>query len=102
MDRILPVVKKYGAAVIGMSNDETGITMVPQERVEIARSIIERAAYYGIPAEDVIIDPIAMTVAADPQAGLITLETMRLIKEQLGTNTTCCAPKVSLGPPAPP
>jgi 5-methyltetrahydrofolate--homocysteine methyltransferase len=99
MDRILPVVKKYGAAVIGMSNDETGITMVPQERVEIARGIIERAKYYGIPAEDVIIDPIAMTVAADPQAGLVTLETMRLIKEQLGNNMTCGASNVSFGLP---
>jgi 5-methyltetrahydrofolate--homocysteine methyltransferase len=99
MDRILPVVKKYGAAVIGMSNDETGITMVPQERVEIARRIIERAAYYGIPPEDVIIDPIAMTVAADPQAGLVTLETMRLIKEQLGNNMICGASNVSFGLP---
>ena len=99
MDRILPVVKKYGAAVIGMSNDETGITMVPQERVEIARRIIERAAYYGIPPEDVIIDPIAMTVAADPQAGLVTLETMRLIKEQLGNNMACGASNVSFGLP---
>jgi 5-methyltetrahydrofolate--homocysteine methyltransferase len=99
MDRILPVVKKYGAAVIGMSNDETGITMVPQERVEIARRIVERAKYYGIPAEDVIIDPIAMTVAADPQAGLITLETMRLIKEQLGNNMICGASNVSFGLP---
>ncbi|MDQ6885222.1 MAG: dihydropteroate synthase [Candidatus Dormibacteraeota bacterium] len=99
MDRILPVVKKHGAAVIAMSNDETGITMVPQERVEIARRIIERAKYYGIPAEDVIIDPIAMTVAADPQAGLITLETMRLIKEQLGNNMTCGASNVSFGLP---
>jgi len=99
MDRILPVVKKHGAAVIGMSNDETGITMVPQERVEIARRIIERAKYYGIPAEDVIIDPIAMTVAADPLAGLVTLETMRLIKEQLGNNMTCGASNVSFGLP---
>lgn len=99
MDRILPVVKKHGAAVIGMSNDETGITMVPQERVEIARRIIERAKYYGIPAEDVIIDPIAMTVAADPQAGLVTLETMRLIKEQLGNNMICGASNVSFGLP---
>ena len=99
MDRILPVVKKHGAAVIGMSNDETGITMVPQERVEIARRIIERAKYYGIPAEDVIIDPIAMTVAADPQAGLVTLETMRLIREQLGNNMICGASNVSFGLP---
>jgi 5-methyltetrahydrofolate--homocysteine methyltransferase len=99
LDRILPVVKKHGAAVIGMSNDETGITMVPQERVEIARRILERAKYYGIPPEDVIIDPIAMTVAADPLAGLVTLETMRLIKEQLGNNMTCGASNVSFGLP---
>ena len=99
MDRILPIVRKYGAAVIGMSNDETGITMVPQERVEIARRIIDRAQYYGIPREDVVIDPIAMTVAADPQAGVITLETMRLIKEQLGNNMTCGASNVSFGLP---
>ncbi|MEO6795878.1 MAG: dihydropteroate synthase [Candidatus Dormibacter sp.] len=99
MDRILPLVRKYGAAVIGMANDETGITMVPQERVEIARRIIERARYYGIPPEDVIIDPIAMTVAADPQAGIITLETMHLIKDQLGNNMTCGASNVSFGLP---
>jgi 5-methyltetrahydrofolate--homocysteine methyltransferase len=99
LDRILPLVKKHGAAVIGMSNDETGITMVPQERVEIARRIIERAVYYGVPREDVIIDPIAMTVAADPQAGLITLETMRLIRDQLGNNMTCGASNVSFGLP---
>jgi 5-methyltetrahydrofolate--homocysteine methyltransferase len=99
LDRILPLVKKYGAAVIGMSNDETGITMVPEERVEIARKIVERAVFYGIPAEDVIIDPIAMTVAADPQAGVITLRTMELIRDQLGNNMTCGASNVSFGLP---
>ena len=61
--------------------------------------IIDRARYYGIPPEDVVIDPIAMTVAADPQAGVITLETMRLIKEQLGNNMTCGASNVSFGLP---
>jgi 5-methyltetrahydrofolate--homocysteine methyltransferase len=99
MERILPLVKKHGAAVIGMANDETGITMVPQERVALARRIIERAADYGIPREDVIIDPIAMTVAADPTCGLITLETMRLIRDQLGNNMTCGASNVSFGLP---
>src|SRR5437868_14531435 len=99
MDRILPVVKKYGAAVIGMSNDETGITMVPQERVEIARRIIDRARYYGIPTGDVIIDPIALTVAAEGRTSVVTLETMRLIKEQLGNNMTCGASNVSFGLP---
>jgi 5-methyltetrahydrofolate--homocysteine methyltransferase len=99
MDRILPLVKKHGAAVIGMANDETGISMVPEERLAIARRIVERAAEYGIPKEDVIIDPIAMTVAADPTCGLITLETMRLIRNELGNNMTCGASNVSFGLP---
>ena len=99
MERILPLVKKYGAAVIGMANDETGITMVPEERLALARRIIERAADHGIPQEDVIIDPIAMTVAADPAAGRITLETMRLIRDELGNNMTCGASNVSFGLP---
>jgi 5-methyltetrahydrofolate--homocysteine methyltransferase len=99
MDRILPLVKKHGAAVIGMANDETGISMVPAERLAIARRIVERAADYGIPKEDVIIDPIAMTVAADPTCGLITLETMRLIRDELGNNMTCGASNVSFGLP---
>ena len=99
MERILPLVKKHGAAVIGMANDETGITMVPTERLELARRIIERAADHGIPREDVVIDPIAMTVAADPTCGLITLETMRLIRDELGNNMTCGASNVSFGLP---
>ena len=99
MERILPLVKKYGAAVIGMANDETGITMVPEERLALARRIIERAGDYGIPQEDVIIDPIAMTVAADPLAGQVTLATMRLIREVLGNNMTCGASNVSFGLP---
>jgi 5-methyltetrahydrofolate--homocysteine methyltransferase len=96
---ILPLVKKHGAAVIGMANDETGISMVPEERLALARRIIERARDYGIPQEDVIIDPIAMTVAADPLAGQVTLATMRLIREQLGNNMTCGASNVSFGLP---
>ena len=99
MDRILPLVKKHGAAVIGMANDETGISMVPEERLAIARRIVERAAEYGIPKEDVVIDPIAMTVAADPTCGLVTLETMRLIRGELGNNMTCGASNVSFGLP---
>jgi len=99
MERIFPLVKKHGAAVIGMANDETGISMVPEERLALARRIIERAADYGIPQEDVIIDPIAMTVAADPTCGVITLETMRLIRDTLGNNMTCGASNVSFGLP---
>ena len=99
MERILPLVKKHGAAVIGMANDETGISMVPEERLALARRIVERAADHGIPASDVIIDPIAMTVAADPTCGVITLETMRLIRDELGNNMTCGASNVSFGLP---
>jgi len=99
MERIFPLVKKHGAAVIGMANDETGISMVPEERLALARRIIERAADYGIPQEDVIIDPIAMTVAADPTCGVITLETMRLIRDRLGNNMICGASNVSFGLP---
>ncbi len=99
LERILPLVKKHGAAVIGMANDETGISMVPAERLELARRIIQRAADHGIPQEDVIIDPIAMTVAADPTCGVITLETMRLIRDELGNNMTCGASNVSFGLP---
>jgi 5-methyltetrahydrofolate--homocysteine methyltransferase len=99
MERILPLVKKHGAAVIGMANDETGISMVPEERLVLARRIVERAADHGIPQSDVIIDPIAMTVAADPTCGVITLETMRLIRDELGNNMTCGASNVSFGLP---
>jgi len=99
LERILPLVKKHGAAVIGMANDETGISMIPEERLAIARRIVERAADHGIPRADVVIDPIAMTVAAEPQAGLVTLETMRLIRDQLGNNMTCGASNVSFGLP---
>jgi 5-methyltetrahydrofolate--homocysteine methyltransferase len=99
MERILPLVKRHGAAVIGMANDENGISMVPRERLELARRIVERAADHGIPQEDVIIDPIAMTVAADPTCGLVTLETMRLIRDELGSNMTCGASNVSFGLP---
>jgi 5-methyltetrahydrofolate--homocysteine methyltransferase len=99
LERILPLVKKHGAAVIGMANDETGITMIPEERLALARKIVERAADHGIPAEDVVIDPIAMTVAADPLSGRITLETMRLIRDHLGNNLVCGASNVSFGLP---
>src|SRR5260370_19212687 len=99
MERIFPLVKKHGAAAIGMANDETGITMVREERLALARRIIERAADYGIPQEDVVIDPIARTVAADPTPGQVTLATMRLIREVLGNNMTCSDSNVSFGLP---
>lgn len=99
LELILPLVKKHGAAVIGMSNDETGISMDPEYRLSVARKIVQRARDYGIPPEDVIIDPLALTVAADPQAVQITLATMRLIRDELGNNMVCGAGNTSFGLP---
>ena len=99
LERLLPVIKKHGAAVIGMANDETGISNEPEYRLGVARKIVQRAADYGIPREDVIIDPLALTVAADPQAVLVTLQTMRLIRDELGVNMVCGASNISFGLP---
>ncbi len=99
LELILPLVKKYNAAVIGMANDETGISMDPEYRLSIARKIVQRAQDYGIPKEDVIIDPLALTVAADPQAVQITLQTMRMIRDELGNNMICGASNISFGLP---
>jgi 5-methyltetrahydrofolate--homocysteine methyltransferase len=99
LDRVLPLVKEHGAVVIGIANDETGISMVPEERVAIAARIVDRAAAHGIPREDVVIDPIAMTVAAEPAAAVVTLATMRLVRAELGVNMTCGASNVSFGLP---
>ncbi len=99
LERILPLVKKYGAAVIGMANDETGISNDPEYRLEVAIKIVKAAEQYGIPREDVIIDPLALTIAADPQAVQITLQTMRMIRDELGVNMICGAGNISFGLP---
>ena len=99
LETVLPLVKKYGAAVVGAANDDSGISNEPEERLRIATAIVERAADHGIPAEDVLIDPLALTVSADDNAALITLETIRLIRENLGVNMTCGASNISFGLP---
>lgn len=99
LETILPLVKKHGAAVIGMANDETGISNDPEYRLGVARKIVQRALDHGIPPEDVIIDPLALTVAADSQAVRTTLETMQLIRGELGANMICGASNVSFGLP---
>jgi len=99
LEAILPLVKEHGAAVIGMANDETGISNDPEYRLGVARKIVQRAQDYGIPAQDVIIDPLALTVAADSQAVKVTLVTMRLIRDELGANMVCGASNVSFGLP---
>jgi 5-methyltetrahydrofolate--homocysteine methyltransferase len=97
--RVLPLAKKYGAAVIGLCNDERGISTDPQARLEVARKILARAADYGIPPADIIIDPLVLTVGADSNAGKVTLETIRLVRQELGVNVSAGASNVSFGLP---
>ena len=97
--RVLPLAKKYGAAVIGLCNDEHGISQDPQARLAVARQILARAADYGIPAADVIFDPLVLTVGADSNAGKVTLETIRLLRRELGANVSAGASNVSFGLP---
>jgi 5-methyltetrahydrofolate--homocysteine methyltransferase len=99
LEEILPLVAKHGAAVIGLANDETGIPETPQQRLEIATKIVKAAGDHGIPPEDVVIDPLAMTVGADTEAVTTTLETIRLIRAELGVNMCLGASNVSFGLP---
>ena len=99
LEEILPLVAKHGAAVIGLANDETGIPETPQQRLEIATKIVSVAGDHGIPPEDVVIDPLAMTVGADTEAVTTTLETIRLIRDNLGVNMCLGASNVSFGLP---
>jgi 5-methyltetrahydrofolate--homocysteine methyltransferase len=99
LEMVLPLVKEYGAAVIGISNDETGISEDPDERFRIAKKIVERAADYGIPRQDVLIDPLAMPIGAMPSAGRSLFKIVRRVHEELGVNTICGASNISFGLP---
>jgi 5-methyltetrahydrofolate--homocysteine methyltransferase len=99
LEEILPLVAKHGAAVVALANDETGIPETPQQRLEIATKIVKVAGDYGIKPEDIVIDPLAMTVGAATDAVTITLETIRLIREHLGVNMSLGASNVSFGLP---
>ena len=99
LNALLPVAKEYGAAIIGLCMDDDGITHDPEKRLSIARKIIERAVKSGIKAEDVVIDPLAMAVSADPQACRVTLETIRLVHQKLSHNITQGASNISFGLP---
>jgi 5-methyltetrahydrofolate--homocysteine methyltransferase len=97
---ILPLVKRYGAAVIGLPNDEVEIPEEPRRRVDLARKIIDVATgRYGIPVEDIVIDPLAMPVGADTAHGHRTLETISMLREEFGVNMTLGASNVSFGMP---
>lgn len=99
MELILPLVRRHGAAVIGMTMDDRGIPAAPEERLALARRIVERASDHGIPPRDVIIDPIVLPVASASGALPVTLATIELIRDELGVNTTCGASNVSFGLP---
>ncbi len=99
VNALLPVAREFGAAIIGLCMDDEGITNDPEKRLRIAEKIIERAIQNGIKAEDVIIDPLAMAVSADPQACIVTLETIKLVHQKLGHNITLGASNISFGLP---
>ena len=99
LERVLPLVAKYGAAVVAISNDETGISEDPDERFKVAKKIVERAADYGIPYQDVVVDPLVMPIGAINTAGLQVMHIIRRLREELKVNTTCGASNVSFGLP---
>jgi len=99
MGVVLPLAKQYGAAVIGVITDENGIPATPEARLGVARKLIARAADYGIPAEDMVIDCLALTVGADHKAGRVTLDSMARVRDELGVNMSLGASNVSFGLP---
>jgi len=99
LESVLPMVKKYGAAVIGISNDESGISEDPDARFAVAKKIVERAMDHGIPKEDVLIDPLVMPIGAMRYAGQQVFAILRRLREELGVNTCCGASNVSFGLP---
>ncbi len=99
MERVLPLVAKHGAAVVAISNDETGISEDPDVRFEVARKIVNRAADHGIPASDIVVDPLVMPIGAMRYAGRQVFHILRRLKEELGVNSTCGASNVSFGLP---
>jgi 5-methyltetrahydrofolate--homocysteine methyltransferase len=99
LERVLPLIKKYGAAVVAISNDETGISEDPDVRFEIARKIVNRAADHGIPPEDVVVDPLVMPIGAMSTAGRQVFRLARRLRDELHVNMTCGASNVSFGLP---
>ncbi len=99
LGKVLPLVKEYGAAVIGLVQDDEGISSNPERRLAIASKIVDRAQAVGIPRQDIIIDCLAFSVGADTSSALVTIETARRIKAELGVNLTLGASNVSFGLP---
>jgi 5-methyltetrahydrofolate--homocysteine methyltransferase len=100
LEAILPLVKRYGAAIIALPNDEFEIPYEPERRLELARKVVDVATNnYGIALEDIVIDPLAMPIGADTSLVTKTLETIALIHDELGVNMTLGASNVSFGMP---
>jgi 5-methyltetrahydrofolate--homocysteine methyltransferase len=99
LEAVLPLVKKHGAAVIGISNDETGISQDPAERFKVAKKIVERAMDHGIQRQDVLIDPLVMPAGAVPGAGGQVFKILQMVREELQVNTICGASNISFGLP---
>jgi len=99
MSALIPIAREYGAAIIALAMDDEGITHEPEKRLKVAEKILERAVKAGIKEEDVIVDPLAMAVSADPRACLVTLETIKLVHDRLGLNITQGASNISFGLP---
>jgi len=99
LEAVLPLIKKYGAAVVAISNDETGISEDPDVRFEVAQKIVEHAADYGIGREDIVVDPLIMPIGALGNAGRAAFHLIRRLREELKVNTTCGASNVSFGLP---
>lgn len=96
---VLPLVARYGAPVIGLCMDDEGIPKTPERRLAVAQKIVKQAGIHGIPRKDVLIDCLALTAGADSLAGWVTLEAIRLVKDELGVNMTLGASNVSYGLP---
>lgn len=99
LEQVLPLVAKHGAAVVAISNDETGISEDPDVRFEVAKKIVGRAADHGIPREDVVVDPLVMPIGAMATAGRQVFHLIRRLRDELGVNTTCGASNISFGLP---
>jgi 5-methyltetrahydrofolate--homocysteine methyltransferase len=99
MEIVFPLARQYGAAVIGVITDDKGVPATAEERLKIAEKLIKRAGDFGVPAEDIVIDPLALTVSADHAAGRVTLDSIQLIQREIGVNMSLGASNVSFGLP---
>ena len=99
LESVLPLVKKYGCAVVAISNDETGISEDTDVRFKVAKKIVDRAKDYGIPSADIVVDPLVMPIGALNSAGMQVIKLVRRLQKELKVNTTCGASNVSFGLP---